>query len=109
MSKAKDDATPGAGHNVGGVDADLARFRDRLVNLTEIKLATAEDIKEVGVEMRAARLKKEDIAGVRLAVKRHFESAEKREFRETAEEVADKLGPFASSALGAAAVERAGR
>ena len=99
----------GPGHNRAPAAAsDLARFRDRLVDLTEVKLAAAEDIKELGVEMRASGLMKEDIAGVKLAVKRHFESPEKREFRETAEEVADKLGAFASSALGAAAVERAG-
>lgn len=88
-------------------NSDLARFRDRLINLQEEINAARDAVKDVGVEMKSAGLSKAEIRGVKLAVKRRFEDEEKREARESAEEIADALGAFASSDLGKAAVERA--
>ncbi len=102
------ESPPAAGHNTGG-KPDLARFRDRLVNLEQEAKDIASARADLKVEMKGAGLSKTDIAGIKLAVQRHFESPEKREDRQSAEAVAEALGVFADSPLGEAAVARAGR
>lgn len=90
-------------------NSEHAKYRDRLINLEQEARDIASARADLRVEMKGAGLSKTDIAGIKLAVQRHFETSEKRAERESAEEVAAALGAFAHSALGAAAVERAGR
>jgi hypothetical protein len=87
-------------------DTIKASFLARKIRLLEEKRNNAEDIKELGLEMRKAELSKVEIDGINLAAKRNFESAEKREHRVSVEQVADELGPYADTPLGAAAMER---
>lgn len=87
-------------------DEKAAAFLARLIRLEDEKRQNAEDRSEVLTEMKSAHLLKEEIAGIKLAVRRHFETEDKRKFRESAEEFADALGPFRDSPLGAAAIER---
>ena len=67
----------------------------------------ADDRADLLTEMKSAHLLKEEIAGIKLAVRRHFESQEKRVFRVSAEEFAESLGELRDTPLGAAAMERA--
>jgi hypothetical protein len=46
------------------------------------------------------------MAGIKLAVRRHFETAERRTFRESVESFAEALGSFRDLPLGEAAIER---
>lgn len=85
-------------------DERAANFLARLIRLEQERRDNAEDRKELGVEMKDAELLKEEIAGIKLAVKRHFEDPDKRKFRESAEEFAAALGGFADTPLGNAAV-----
>jgi len=87
-------------------DERAKTFLARLIRLEEEKRANAEDRKELGAEMKSANLLKEEIAGIKLAVKRHFEEPEKRRFRESVEEFAEALGEFRDTPLGGAAVAR---
>ncbi len=57
--------------------------------------------------MKARDLTKAEIAGVRLAVKRSFETEAKLHARLSAEEVAASLGDYSELPLGRAAVEAA--
>jgi len=81
-------------------------FFDRIVNLEKEKQALADDIKEVYAEAKQEDI---DVKALRLAVKRHLESDEKRMLREAAEEEADRilsaLGEFVNTPLGEAAVK----
>jgi hypothetical protein len=86
-------------------DEKAQSFLARLIRLEQERRDNAEDKKEIGVEMKEAQLLKEEVAGIKLAVKRHFEEPEKRELRESAEEFAAALGEFASSPLGDAAIK----
>jgi hypothetical protein len=81
-------------------------FKERLIRLEQERLDNAEAKKDLGAEMKSANLLKEEIAGIKLAVKRHFETQEKREFRESVESFAEALGDFKDLPLGAAAVSR---
>jgi hypothetical protein len=56
--------------------------------------------------MKLAHLLREEVAGIKLAVRRHFESEEKRVFRLLAEGFAESLGELRDTPLGAAAMER---
>ena len=85
-------------------DERSAAYLARLIRLEEERRDNATDRSELAMEMKGAGLLAEEIAGIKLAVKRHFESDERRAFRETAESVAAALGDFASSPLGDAAV-----
>ena len=95
------------GNEVTNVDERQTKFRERLINLETEKRSLSEDIKELAVEMKSAGLTAVEIAGVKLSVKRHFETAEKRIRRETIEEVAESLGALADTPLGAAVLDRA--
>ena len=87
-------------------DEKAAAFLARLIRLEEEKRENAEDRKEVLTEMKSAHLLAEEIDGVKLAVKRHFETDAKRVKRESAESFAEALGPYRDTPLGAAAMER---
>jgi len=82
-----------------------AAFLARLVNLEQERRENAEDRKELGTEMKAADLTKVEIAGIKLAVKRHFEDDGARALRESVEEFAEALGGFKDTPLGEAAIE----
>lgn len=87
-------------------DARAASYKDRLIKLETEKRERSEDIKELMVEAKSAGLLKEELAGIKLAARRHFESLERRTFRESVESFAESLGSFRDSPLGAAAIER---
>ena len=88
-------------------DTRALAFKDRLIRLEESKHEIAEDMKDLATEMKSSGLLKEEIAGIKLAVKRYFESDEKRKFRESAEDFAAALGDFKDLPLGVAAMARA--
>lgn len=88
-------------------DERAAGFLMRLIRLEEEKRQNAEDRAEILTEMKSAHLLKEEVAGIRLAVRRHFETQEKRVFRISVEEFAESLGDFRDTPLGVASVERA--
>ena len=93
---------------MSNTDERAVKFRERLINLETEKRGLAEDIKELGVEMKSAGLTTIEISGIKLAVKRHFETADKRIRREAIEDVAESLGQLADLPLGTAALERVG-
>ena len=101
MTTMTDHAEPG--HN----SDQRARFRDRAIAIEQEIKDAASARADLAAEMKGAGLDKATIRGIRLAVRRSFESSEAKEARETAEQVADALGAFADSALGAAAVRGA--
>jgi chromosome segregation ATPase len=93
----------GPGHNVG---ASERPFFDRLVDLNRQIEALRQDIKEVSAEARDADI---PVTPLKLAVKRHLESDEKRSSREEREAEAErilrsleKLGPLGRAAIEAA-------
>jgi uncharacterized protein (UPF0335 family) len=88
-------------------NSDLAMFAARIIRLETERRERSEDIREVYIEMKG-ECSKSEIAGVRLAVKRSFETDDKMRARLDAEEVAESLGDFANLPLGRAAVEAAG-
>jgi uncharacterized protein (UPF0335 family) len=87
-------------------DERAASFLARMIRLEEERQNNATDKRELASEMKSAGLLAEEIAGIRLAVRRHFETQEKRVFRESAESFAEALGPYRDTPLGAAAIER---
>ncbi len=89
---------------MSNVDPKLIAFRNRLINVAEAKQIAAEDAREITKEMKSIGLDKDEIAGVKLAVRRHFESADKAAARTAAELVADELALSGDAPLfGAAA------
>src|SRR5690348_8274622 len=93
---------------IGNTDEKAAKFRERLVNLETERRTLGEDIKELATEMKSAGLSALEIAAVKLSVRRHFETEDKRKRRETIEEIAESLGALRVLPLGAAALERVG-
>ncbi len=91
---------------MSNTDQKAVTFKERLIRLEQERLDNAEAKKDLGAEMKSANLLKEEIAGIKLAVKRHFETQERRVFRESVESFAEALGDFKDSPLGAAAVSR---
>lgn len=87
-------------------DARAVSYKDRIIKLEQEKRDRAEDIKEVMLEAKGSGLIKEELAGIKLAVRRYFETEDRRKFRESAEEFASALGEFKDLPLGAAAVQR---
>ena len=85
-------------------DEKAKEFAARWIKLEEERLENATDRKELVVEMKSAGLLAEEIAGIKLYGKRHFEPSDKRIKRESAEEFAASLGSLASTPLGEAAV-----
>ena len=92
---------------MSNVDSKTKAYFDRLLRLENEKRDLAETAKDLTKEMKGCGLSKEEISGIKLAVKREFETADKKASREEAEEIADALGGFADSPLGAAAVKAA--
>jgi hypothetical protein len=99
-------AQTGAKGSMTNTDERAASFRMRLINIEEERRARMEDAKEIAIEMKQADLTKAEIVGIKLSVKRHFETLEKKLLRETAESFAAALGDFADMPLGRAAMER---
>lgn len=87
-------------------DDKAQTFKARLIRIEQERLDNAEAKKDLASEMKSQHLLKEEIAGIKLAVKRHFETSEKKTFRESVESFAEALGDFRDSPLGVAAVER---
>lgn len=73
------------------VDPQHKAFFDRLLNVEKDKRAVAEAAKDLAVEMQSKHLTPESIAGIKLAVKRYYETLPKKAKREAAEHVADQL------------------
>lgn len=92
---------------MSNIDTKTKSFFDRLLNLESERRDVAESIKDLAKGMKGVGLSKDEIAGIKLAVKRRFESEEKRAARESAEAVAEALGGFADTELGSAAVRAA--
>lgn len=90
------------------IDTRALAFKDRLIRLEQERKDRAEDIKDIGKEMKGVGMSPAEIAGVKLAVKRYFETADAKAKRETAEEFAASLGGLKDLPLGLAAVERHG-
>ena len=107
MAKANDDATPGAGHNVGGVAGDrLGSIVDRIERLNEERASLGSDIKDIFTEAKSAGF---DVKVLRQLIRiRKLEPAEVEE-QETLLAVYQRaLGEYVSTPLGAAAVRSAG-
>lgn len=91
---------------ISNTDERASSIRDRLIKLEIDKPECAEDIRELFIEAKSAGLLKEEIAGIKLAVRRHFETQDKRIFRESVESFAAALGPMSDTPLGTAAIHR---
>jgi uncharacterized protein (UPF0335 family) len=92
---------------MSNVDTRMKSFFDRSVRLEQEKRDIAESQKDLVKEMKGVGFGADEIAGIKLAVKRHFESQEKKAKRESAESIASALGDFVDLPLGAAAVRAA--
>lgn len=88
------------------VDTRAVAFKERLTRLEQERRNLAEDIKDLSKEMKGVGMSADEVAGVKLAVRRSFETDEKRAKRETVEEFASSLGSMRDLPLGRAAVER---
>lgn len=89
---------------MSNVDQRLQSYRDRLLRLESEKRERTTDITELRKEMKGSGLSKAEIAGIVLAVRREFESADKKAARTEAELVADQLALSGTAPLfGAAA------
>ncbi len=90
-------------------DQRLRSVVDRIVRLEEERAGLGNDIKEIYAEAKSAGY---DVPALRIVVKRAREDAEKRQKRETAEQIAESmlaaLGEYAETPLGQAAIERVG-
>ena len=86
-------------------DEKAAAYLARMIRLEDEKRQNAEDRRELIKEIAGAGLLAEEIAGLKLAVRRHFEAPAKRQFRETAESFADALGAFKDTPLAQAAIK----
>ena len=110
-AKALRGSAPGAGHNVGGVDADRLRsLTDRIIRLETEKRERADDIKDLYAEAKSGGYATDALRDV---VKEMLETDKQRAKRRARAENADimrhALGPLADTGLGAAAIERAGQ
>jgi uncharacterized protein (UPF0335 family) len=90
------------------VDTRAQAFLERLTRLETEKRNLSEDIKDLAKEMKGVGMGPDEIAGIKLAVRRSFETDEKRAKRQTVEEFASSLGAFGDSPLGQAAIARHG-
>jgi uncharacterized protein (UPF0335 family) len=99
-------ATPGPGHNAGGVSGDRLRsFVERVERLNGEKAALQTDISAVFAEAKSAGF---DVPVLREIIKLRKMDAEKREVREMLmDEYRHALGLFASTPLGESAIAAA--
>lgn len=87
-----------------GHNGELASYRDRWLRIEMEKRERSEDLRELKKEMLGAGVSKDEVAGVALAVRREFESADRRAKRTEAERIADELAASGAAPLfGAAA------
>lgn len=91
---------------MSNVDTRAIAFKDRLTRLETEKRNLSEDIKDLAKEMKGVGFSPDEIAGVKLAVRRSFETEERRAKRETVEEFAASLGDFADLPLASSAIQR---
>lgn len=87
-------------------DTRALAFKERLTRLETERRDIAESIRDMSKEMKGVGLTADEVAGVKLAVRRSFETADAKAKRETVEEFASALGDFADLPIGRAAVER---
>ena len=92
---------------MSNVDTRTQSYYTRMLNLETEAKEVAESKRDLSKEMKSIGLTPDEIAGIKLAVRRSFETEEKRVKRVSAEEVASMLGGFADSPLGQAAVRAA--
>jgi uncharacterized protein (UPF0335 family) len=92
---------------MSNIDPQLESYVSRIKSLETEKRERAEDIREVYSEAKNAG---HDIPALRIVVKRALETDEKRNKRETAEQIAERmmmaLGMLSDMPLGRAALER---
>lgn len=81
------------------VDQKLAAYHARMLNLETEKRERGADIRDLRKEMKSNGLSKDEIAGITLAVRRSFESADAAAARTAAQEVADMLGASGDAPL----------
>jgi len=107
MAEAKEDTTPGAGHNTGGIAGDRLRsIIERWERLEDEKKALASDQKDVMTEAKSSGL---DVAVIRAIIRERKMDEEERDEREHLMDLYKRaLGMLADLPLGAAAIERAG-
>ncbi len=89
---------------MSNIDGKTRSYHDRLLALETSRRELGEDIKELMTEAKSAGFSKDEIAGIKLAVRRSFESEDKKAARISAEEFAAALGDFADLPLGSAAI-----
>lgn len=88
------------------VDTRAQAFLERMTRLETEKKEIMDLQKDLTKEMKGVGMSVDEIAGVKLAVRRSFETDEKRAKRISVEDFASSLGDFADSPLGSAAVQR---
>ena len=89
---------------MSNIDGKTRSYHDRLLALENSRRELGEDIKELMTEAKSAGFSKDEIAGIKLAVRRSFETEDKKAARLSAEEFAKALGDFADLPLGTAAI-----
>jgi len=92
---------------MSNVDSKTNAYYQRMARLEAEKRTLIMDMRELKKEMKSGGIGVDEIAGIMLAVRRSFEDADKKAKRTAAENVADALGGFSDSPLGAAAIARA--
>ena len=102
------ESPPAAGHNTGGIAADRLRsIVERIERLEEERKALGSDIKDIYTEAKSAGF---DVKVLRaLIALRRKEPAEVEEMESLLDVYRRALGDYVSTALGEAAVARAGR
>lgn len=93
--------------SISNTDERAISIKKRLIRLEIEKRERMEDIKELMLEAKASGLLKEEIAAIKLAARRYFETEDKRKFRESVEDIARALGDFADMPLAQAAMDMA--
>lgn len=97
------DETPTIGHNAGDEKRPLLQRR---ITLEQEKRDVQAAVRDLKTEAKSAGFSKEEIRAIELACRRHFETDEARIKRREVEDIAEALGAYADTPLGAAAVER---
>ena len=90
---------------MSNIDGKTRSYHGRLLRLEEERRSFAEDIKDLMKEAKSNGFSKDEIAGMKLAVKRSFETEDKKAARLSAEDFAAALGDFADLPLGTAAIQ----
>lgn len=91
---------------MSNVDEKSKAYLSRAIRIEQERRENADAKKDLSAEMKSAKLLKEEIAGINLAVKLHFMEDEKRQFRKAVEDIAESLGDYRDTPLGMAALGR---